>query len=166
MAAPQGRIRYQQTAEALIFQIEGWATMVQSLPFRRFVEQSLGRSTRKLWVDLRQCTYIDSTFLGTLLFIKRASGRLEGAEFRLLSPSPQCACLFQQMGVTDVFQIQIWEEPTVTSWISLTKDSEDQPGLEHNVLQAHEELASLPGKAGEPFRAVVRCLARDMDKGQ
>ncbi len=76
MAAPQCRIRYHQDGDVLIFQIEGWATMVQSLPFRRFVEQSLARSTRTLWVDLRQCTYIDSTFLGTLLFIKRASGRV------------------------------------------------------------------------------------------
>ncbi len=70
------------------------------------------------------------------------------------------------MGVSDIFQIQMREEPAVPSWTSLTKETEDRPGLERNVLQAHEELANLPGKAGAPFRAVVRCLAHDMDKGQ
>ena len=164
MAAPQGTICFHQCGDALFFQIEGWATIGQSLPFRRFVERSLKGITRKLWVDLRQCTYLDSTFLGTLLFIQRASSRLAGCEFRLLSPSPECACLFRQMGVAEVFQILLRDEPAVPAWTPLCKDADDQPGLQHTVLQAHEELAKLPGPAGASFQAVVRCLNKDINK--
>jgi hypothetical protein len=48
----------------------------------------------------------------------------------------------------------------------LTKEPEDKQRLQRNVnvIEVHEELAALPGAAGEPFRAVVRCLAKDVDK--
>jgi anti-sigma B factor antagonist len=164
MAAPQGTIRFHEDEQALHFQIEGWATMNQSLPVRRFVEQNLAGQAKKVWVDLRRCTYIDSTFLGTLLFLQRAVVRQCGGEFGLVSPSPQCACLLQQMGVMDVFHVLTMEESAPPAWTILTREPEDKKCLERNVIQAHEELASLPGAAGEPFRAVVRCLAKDAEK--
>src|SRR3954451_16126973 len=105
MAKEQGTIRFCQTESTILFDIEGWATMTQSLAFRRFVEQCLAGGTRQVWVDLRHCTYIDSTFLGTFLFLQRAIDRSGVGEFRLVSPSPECLKLLQQMGVADVFHI-------------------------------------------------------------
>jgi len=163
MAAPQGFVRYHQDEQLLRFQIEGWATMQQSLPFRRFVEQNLGGKATKIWVDLRHCTYIDSTFLGTLLFLQRAVVRRVEGEFRLICLSPQCTNLFQQMGVQDIFQIISTEESAEIPWVPLTKEPDDGQRLQRNVLEAHEELAGLPGSAGEPFRAVARCLKKEMD---
>jgi anti-sigma B factor antagonist len=163
MAAQSCTVRFHQDGVILRFQIEGWATMVQSVPFRRFVEKSLAGPTRRIHVDLRNCTYIDSTFLGTLLLFQKSTTRLQGGEFRLLAPSLQCSCLFKQMGVLDLFQIQNLDEPAVTAWTPLIREGEDQPALERNVLQAHQELANLPGKAGEPFRAVMKCLAKDLE---
>jgi anti-sigma B factor antagonist len=181
MSLGQCTIRFHQDGPTLLFQIEGCATMSQSLPLRRFVEQSLALTSaalsagergrgegagpiKKVWVDLRHCTYIDSTFLGTLLFLHRAALRQSGREFRLISPSSQCTCLLQQMGVMGVFPILTMEEGVPPSWTILTKEPEDKQRFQRNVLEAHEELAKLPGAAGEPFRAVVRCLAKDLEK--
>jgi anti-sigma B factor antagonist len=165
MAAPQGTIRFHQDDQMLLFQVDGWATMSQSLSLRRFAEHALAEGARRVWVDLRRCTYLDSTFLGTLLFLHRAALRLGGREFRLISPSCECAKLLQQMGVTEVFPVFDMEEAAPSSWTVLTKGSDDKQHLQRNVLEAHEELACLPGAAAERFRAVVRCLAKDMEKG-
>ncbi len=137
--------------------------MHHSLPLRRLVQQRVAGTVRKIRVDLRYCTYIDSTFLGTLLLFQRTAARLEGGEFYLITPSPECSCLFKQMGVTDVFQIIQMDEPVVDFWTVLSKEGDEPASFQRNVLQAHEELATLPGKAGEPFRAVVRCLKRDSE---
>jgi anti-anti-sigma factor len=163
MAAQPGTIQFHDDQETLRFQIEGWATMNQSLAFRRFVEQRLADRTRRVWVDLDKCTYIDSTFLGTLLFIQRAIRRLGCGELRLLAPSTQCATLLRQMGVLDVFHVASAAETAPPSWTLLTREQEDKQCFQRNVIQAHEELAALPGAAGEPFRAVVRCLAKDAE---
>jgi anti-anti-sigma factor len=164
MAKAQGTVRYQQDEQTILFQVEGQATMNQSLPFRRFVEQSLAAGKRNVWVDLRHCTYIDSTFLGTFLFLQRAVDRRGFGEFRLVSPSAQCAALFRQMGVHEVFHTLNVDESPNPSWTLLTKEPDDPKCFQRNVIQAHEELATLPGAAGEPFRAVVRCLAKDAEK--
>jgi anti-sigma B factor antagonist len=163
MAAGQCTIRFHQDEHRLLFQIEGWATMGQSLPLRRFAEKNLAGQTRKVWVDLRHCTYIDSTFLGTLLFLHRAVLRLAGGEFHLLSPSSECLGLLRQMGVTEIFHI-VAKDESAPIWTTLSKEPEDKQRFQRNVIEAHEELASLPGAAGEPFRAVVRCLAKDVER--
>src|SRR5437879_6155065 len=138
MAAQQATIRFHQDDQVLLFQIDGWATMSQSLPLRRFAERALAESGRKVWVDLRRCTYLDSTFLGTLLFLHRAAGRLGGREFRLISPSCECAKLLQQMGVIEVLPILQMAEPVPSSWTILTKEPEDKQHFQRNVLEAHE----------------------------
>ncbi len=163
MAAQQGTILYREDEENVHFHVAGWGTMNMSLPLRRFVEQLLSTRPRNVWIDLRRCTYVDSTFLGTFLFLQRAVARHGCGLFRLVSPSPECTCLFQQMGVEEVFNIVVTEEPATAGWTPLTKEPADQNCFQRNVLQAHEELAALPGSAGEPFRAVVRCLAKDME---
>jgi anti-sigma B factor antagonist len=164
MAQAQGVIRFCQEGPTMHFKVEGQATMHQSLPFRRFVQQCLEAQAGNVAVDLRGCTYVDSTFLGTLLFCQRSMSRSGAGEFRLISPSPQCAELFRQMGVAQVFSIQAREEAAGPEWTVLTKEPEDARTLQRNVYQAHEELASLPGSAGEAFRAVVRCMAKDLEK--
>jgi anti-sigma B factor antagonist len=163
MAKAQGTIRYQQDGSTLLFEVEGQATMHQGLPFRRFVEKQLAAGVANVWVDLRSCTYIDSTFLGTLLFLQRAVDRKGCGAFRLLAPSSQCRDLFRQMGVDQVFHIQPALESTNPNWTQLSREPDDVKSFQRNVMQAHEELASLPGAAGEPFKEVVRCLAKDVE---
>jgi anti-sigma B factor antagonist len=161
MAAQQGTVRFCDAEQTLLLQIEGWGTMKQSLPLRRFVEEHLAGPTTRVAVDLRGCTYIDSTFLGTLLYLHRAVARRQGGDFRLISPSPECTRLLQQMGVTDVFHVSPGDEAAPPAWKPLLEDPRDKQCFQRNVIEAHEQLASLPGAAGEPFRAVVRCLAKD-----
>jgi anti-anti-sigma factor len=166
MAAPQGLVRVHQHDCTVTFQVEGWTTMNQSLSFRRFGEQCLAAGATALRVDLRRCTFMDSTFIGTLLFLKRAVHQKENGAFTLLSPSPQCRKLIKQMGVEGVFPIVDAEEPAACPWCDLPSDSRDNPAFKQNVLQAHQELAELEGPAGGQFRAVVRCLTEEMEAEQ
>jgi anti-anti-sigma factor len=166
MAAPQGIVRVYRHDQAAVFQVEGWTTMNQSLSFRRAAEQCLASGVTALQVDLRRCTFMDSTFIGTLLCLKRtAHGRKQG-EFVLLAPSPQCCQLFQQMGLEGVFPVKTCEELPASACTELGRGAEDAGAFRRNVVQAHEELANLEGPAGEPFRAVVRCLQQDEQSQQ
>lgn len=159
MAAPAGAIRYHQNNQTLTFRVEGRATMFHSLPFRRLAERALENGTTSLRVDLRDCSYLDSTFLGTLLTLKKAVERHHG-QLTLLTPSPACLKIMHQMGLTDVLSAEDGPADPVKDWTELDCETSD-PAFRRTVLQAHEELATLPGPAGEQFQAVVRCLGRD-----
>jgi anti-anti-sigma regulatory factor len=158
MAAPKSTVRVHQHDQVLTFQVEGWGTMAMSLPMRRYAEQAIAKGLTSLRLDLRRCAYMDSTFIGTLLFLKRAIERRNQGQFGLVCPSPECDELLHSMKVEDLFCTMTAEEPAANAWTELTSSDVDMYAAKRNVVQAHEELASLQGPAGEPFRATVRCM--------
>jgi anti-anti-sigma factor len=161
MASQQGSVRVCREAETVTFQVVGWGRMLQSMPVRRFAEMSLADGARELRVDLRRCTYVDSTFLGTLLYLRRTVNRYD-ARLVLVSPAPECCRLFRQMGVEDCLPAVTAEECTADNWTELACEADSADAFNRNVLQAHEELANLGGAAGRQFEAVARGLAKDL----
>jgi anti-anti-sigma factor len=133
--------------------------MYQSMPLRRLGEKFLAEGITSLRVDLRHCTYLDSTFLGTLLTLRRASKKGH-TDFILVSPSAECCRLFHQMGVDDCLPAISTPEQT-GEWTELPCEPPDADTFNRNVIQAHQELANLGGPAGEAFQAVARCLEKD-----
>jgi anti-anti-sigma factor len=158
MAAAPSTIRYHQQDHTLTFRVEGRATMTHGLPVRRLAERALERGATHLRFDLRDCTYMDSTFLGTLLTLKKAVDRT-GGRLTLLTPSTACVKILHQMGLTDVLPAQAEDADPQASWAELVCETND-PAFRRNVVQAHEELAALPGPAGEQFKAVIRCMGQ------
>jgi anti-anti-sigma factor len=163
MAAQQGIVRVHQHAQTVTFQVEGQATMHHSPAVRRYAEQHLTGGTTALSVDLRRCTHMDSTFLGTLLFLKRLVERREENTFALISPSPQCRRLLQQMGLEKIFAIVDVEEQAPGVWTELKSGPEDPMAFKRNVVQAHQELGRLEGPAGETFRELASGLAGELE---
>jgi anti-anti-sigma factor len=161
MAVPHGNVRVVEQGPTVTFRVEGRATMALSLPLRRYAERCLEGGATALRVDLRHCTYMDSTFLGTLLTLQGAVGRRGGGRrLSLVSPSSACGQVLQQMGLGTVFGTEAADEPQGLAWAELPAVADDPVSFKRNVAQAHEELANLPGPAAEQFRAVVRCMAQ------
>jgi anti-anti-sigma factor len=163
MTARQGRVRVHQHEQTVTLQIEGQATMQHSPAVRQFAEQCLTDGTTALSVDLRHCTHMDSTFLGTLLFLKRLVERREAGTFALVSPSPQCGQLLRQMGLGKIFPTLEKEEQPMRVWRDLPHGPEDLLAFKRNVVQAHQELGRLEGPAGETFRELAGQLAQELD---
>ena len=163
MASQQSTIRVHQHDQTVTFQLEGEATMHRSPAVRRFAEQCFTDGMIALYVDLRRCTHMDSTFLGTLLFLKRLVERREEGNFALISPSPQCARLLQQMRLEKVFTITHLEEPTAGVWTDLQSELTDVAAFKRNVVQAHQELGRLAGPTGETFRELAGQLAQELE---
>ncbi len=54
------------------------ATLKESLEFRTKLENDIYSMNTKLIIDLSQCEFIDSSFLGVLVLIKKKVGKLKG----------------------------------------------------------------------------------------
>jgi anti-sigma B factor antagonist len=138
-------------------QVSGRGTMRETPAFRRFVETALDSGSTAIRIELSDCTYLDSTFLGTLIYLKRALDR-KGGEFSLVTPSPPCCELLRQTCLDRVLPI-VTGEPSADGpgWTELESDS-DGYAFRRTVVEAHQELADLPGPTGEVFREVAREL--------
>jgi anti-anti-sigma factor len=163
MATQHGLIRVRRHEHTVTFRPEGDATMHHSPAVRRFAERCLADGMTVLYVDLRHCTHMDSTFLGTLLFLKRLVERREEGKFALLSPSPRSYRLLRQMGLNKVFPVVSMEDTGAEVWTELTSDLKDTAAFKENVVQAHQELGRLEGPAGETFRELAGQLAQELE---
>jgi anti-anti-sigma factor len=159
MAESQGSLRVHRHEQSIIFQVEGRAEMGQGLALRRFAEQALAEGVASLRVDLRSCAHMDSTFIGTLLLLQHALTRRKQGQVVLVAPSPACGRLLEQMGLCDAFPVLTPEDPGDAAWTVLPTDPPSFDVFQRGVIQAHQELACLPGPVGERFRKVVRCVA-------
>lgn len=159
MATSQGTVRFHQEDATVTFRVEGRGTMTQSLPLRRCAERCMAGGTSRVKVDLRDCSYMDSTFLGTLLALKKTLEKSQG-QLTLVMPSTACGKILQQMGLDDVLPAEQAELDPNVAWadVAACEPADDPNSFRRNVTQAHEELARLPGPAGEQFKAVMRCL--------
>lgn len=157
MPAPQGTIRFHQQPNAVTFRVEGRATMTQSLPLRRCAEGLIAAGVTQVRVDLRDCVYVDSTFVGTLLTLKKVVERQAG-HFGLVMPSVACGKILQQMGLGELMPAEPGEIDPNAQWTDLAATPADPASFRENVTKAHEELANLPGAAGKQFEAVMRCI--------
>ena len=164
MGTPQADIRVHQDPHVLTFRVSGRATMQQSPALLRAAARSLAGGVTSLRVDLHDCAYMDSTFLGCLLALKRQVDAHGGRDFALIAPSPQCMGLLRQMGMDRVLHIT-GEAAAVlpdSEWHALDDPAPDRHAeFKETVVRAHQELAGLPaGSGADQFKAIASKLTR------
>jgi anti-anti-sigma factor len=158
MEAPQCLIRFRQDDRVLTVQIHGRGTMRQAPGVRRLADCGKAAAVVQLFLDLNDCCFMDSTFLGTLLCLRRQFGD-EG--FCLVRPSPECRRHLEQVGLLDVLAMRETLPVPDADWITVTDADNDLGEFRTSVVQAHQALAALPGDSGEHFRSVAACLSSE-----
>jgi anti-anti-sigma regulatory factor len=162
MATPKSAVFVRRENGIIFCRIEGWGTMAQGLALRRFAERHLESGDTTLRIDLCDCAYMDSTFLGTLICLNRSFGRRTPDGFTLVNPSPDCRQLLVKMKLDAVLPVCQLEAGQAGDWVELCDRPNDET-LQSCVVQAHQELASVPGSAGAPFRQVASLLTKELD---
>jgi hypothetical protein len=106
---------------------------------------------------------MDSTFIGTLLGLKRLLEALPAGGLVLVSPSAECVQLLAQMRIGQIFAVECapaaeegWQEVSVPAEVLKSR------AFQCNVVEAHQRLADCPGPTGERFRQLADDMAREL----
>jgi Anti-anti-sigma regulatory factor (antagonist of anti-sigma factor) len=157
-----GAVRVCETVQALEVQLEGCATMLHAQAMRQWIEANVARTPR-IRIDLSRCIYMDSTFIGTLLGLKRLAESRRLGGLALVCPSPQCVQLLEQMRIGQVFATE--SSPTVGStWqeVSVPADAVKTREFQCHIVEAHQRLADCPGPTGDRFRQLAEDMSREL----
>lgn len=165
MPAQEGFLCVQQQGQTVSCQVVGRATMRQTPALRQRVEQSLGPGSVILHVDLHECTYMDSTFLGTLVMFKRMAGDHRLGQFALVAPSAECSRLLRQSGLGSAFCVLDKEAAPIKGG-EVLESASGGSNFKRTIVEAHQELAEVPGPAGEIFREVAVRLTHEWEAEQ
>lgn len=136
---------------------------------RSFCEQALGGPCTDVLIDLGECSYFDSTFLGTLLYLRKCQGREALPAVTLARPSTECRELLQRMGASRLFAVvDELPERGDADWVPLSEAQEGRGSLafRRNVVDAHQELARVDGPLGDRYRMIAELAAQDLEAAQ
>jgi anti-anti-sigma factor len=167
MTGFSGKVLARREADALCFLVVGKVTCHHSPAMRQYAEEGLAAGARTIQVDVSDCTYCDSTFLGTLLQLKRRCESHDQDAFRLVCPSAEFQQMLSQIGAARLFCIVEQAPPSdmQTTWQQL-EDNVDRVGavcFKQNVVDAHQELAKAGGALGQRFGPLAEAVSRELE---
>src|SRR5262245_27981229 len=169
MADSSGTIIATFESSTAVVRVRGRAQAHQCPAFRRFAEEVFSGRAHRLQVDLSECEYFDSTFLGTLLHLRKTPGQDGGSMLTLVAPSEQCLQILGRMGAKSLFRIDNGCSANDDSqWNLLPEEQPGQCGLDFkkNVVQAHQELAQVPGPMQDQYKMIAEMAAEDLASAQ
>ena len=149
-------------AARVVFEIQGDGTMSQCSSLRRCAEHCIEAGCEVMRFDLSQCIFIDSTFVGTLIHLKRLIAKKEHGSFALIQPADTCVSALRNMGILDYICV-VDEPPSSDDGVSITATRDDTDTLQRTIVEAHQELAGVPGPAAEQFRRLAKRLALEYE---
>lgn len=169
MSESSGSLMATLERSTAVVRVRGRAQAHQCPAFRRFAEEALSGRAQQLQIDLSECDYFDSTFLGTLLHLRKTPGQDGGSMLTLVAPSEQCLQILGRMGARSLFRIDSGRSPDNTSeWHVLPEEQPGQCGLDfkRNVVEAHQELAQVDGPMQDKYRVIAEMAAQDLAAAQ
>jgi anti-anti-sigma factor len=91
------------------------ATFKEAQIFKNRLEYDILKGNLKIIIDLNQCEYIDSTFLGTLVVILKKMAERSG-EIKYVIPQPSALYLFKITGLYSVLNLYRNKEEALESF--------------------------------------------------
>jgi len=154
--------------QSACIRISGRANFALSLHFRKLLQHLRDKGHKCVLLDLSQCQFMDSTFLGILAYeansmAVKAGGKVEPG-MELLNANENVREIIRDLGVAHL--VRFAERDLART------EFEDVPGtgkastteLNRTCLEAHELLMALHPANVEKFRDVARFFAEELNK--
>lgn len=91
------------------------ATFREASELKKQLDDLIRQNYKKIIVDISQCEFIDSTFLGVLVLSLKSSARI-GGDIRLVKPDEVVKALMEKAGTLNVFNMHDNLEEAIKSF--------------------------------------------------
>lgn len=163
MSGSPSLVKAAPTARGVCIRVEGQGTMRESYAARELIEQTLhGSDSAQVVVDLTQCPYLDSTFLGLLM------GAARGHRDRfIVAGSPEQRHKLLGPLNLDRFIASVEAPPPVTGeWVTLqTRVELSDREMSRHIMECHRRLAELGGPTQTIFLKIAEQMAKELGEG-
>jgi anti-sigma B factor antagonist len=131
---------------------------------KSFYQELLRNGTKRFVVDLSECTYLDSTFLGTLTGLGLALKEKAAGRLQILNAGTRNLELLQNLGLDRLFDVEIaagnFTKPCESK--ELINGTPDKTREARDMIEAHQCLMDLDPRNVPKFKDVVAYLKEDL----
>ncbi len=151
-------VYYKDSDEAVYIKATGHVTALVCPPLKERLFERLDREPKvnTVRIDLSECEYMDSTFLGFIVGAqKRLSLRSPGAKVHLHSVNETCRGLLRTIGIIGLVSL---DETRLDLPSGMEYVSEGPQANVRFLLEAHEELSNLSAENRKRFSTLTTVL--------
>lgn len=94
------------------------ATISEAGKFKKLIDEELSKKTLKMIIDLSNCEYLDSTFIGVLVVSLKKISEI-GGELRLVEPLSISLSTLAATGILDIFNVYKTQTEAIKNFIEL-----------------------------------------------
>lgn len=151
--------------KVLFFSVKGLGSMHNSRPMYELIRESLeDKVSNEIYIDLSNCSGMDSTFMGTLLLSYEETTDA-GGKFALVGVTDYGTVKLEELGVSEFIPISSEEVdiPNEASLDRLPGPDEDMTGKMSHILRSHEQLIKKQPKLEKEFGSMISYLKKDLE---
>ena len=142
--------------------VKGNASFVCAPPLRELAKKLAAEPFGGLTIDLEECTWMDSTFMGMLAMLG-LNAKKKGVPAEIVNASEQNEKLLCGLGLKKVFEFKTGTFSAGDDVPAASNDTTDE-GRARNVLDAHQTLMDIDVSNVQKFERVVEFVKKDIDK--
>jgi len=161
-----GKLSVWKGEQTACVRISGRANFALSIPFRKLLQVLRDGGHKKVLLDVSECPFMDSTFLGVLAYEANnlASKGSQGVDpgIELLNAQPSVREIIEDLGVAHLLRFST-RDLSQTNFKDVPEPGEASvTDLNRTCLEAHELLMALQPANVEKFRDVARFFAEEL----
>jgi len=151
------------TDQGCCIRIEGAGTMQESQAAQSMAARTLESSSDTVVViDLSECDYLDSTFIGCLVQLHRGYGT--PSRCVVAAPGPKLKKLIGACGLDRILCVVDSAPEVRGQWVVLSAAVTERGELMRHVMECHRALAQLDSPMKNAFAKIADGIERDLGK--
>jgi anti-sigma B factor antagonist len=149
--------------------VEGKGSFQNSTPLKEFAREMLGRGHRVFVVDLKDCPFMDSTFMGTLASIALKSSAEGTGGLHVINLNDRNKDLLCNLGLDQLMQLDASPTGPVLNGQAVPLDTalrSDKAAEALTILEAHEAVVAVNPENEAKFKDVIEFLRQNVEANQ
>ena len=143
--------------------VEGKGSFLNSTGLKEFAKEMINRGFREFAIDLRNCTVMDSTFMGTLAGVALRLRELGQGTLRVTNLNERNSDLLSNLGLDQLFVIEsLNSAPLQAAQTPLAAAAPDKTTQAQTMLEAHEACVEANEANAAKFKDVLEYLKQDL----
>ena len=152
------------TANRIVWvRVEGKGSFLNSTGLKEFAKEMINRGFREFAIDLKNCTVMDSTFMGTLAGVALRLRELGQGNLRVTNLNERNSDLLSNLGLDQLFIIEPRNTaPEKAAETPLAGAAPDKVTQAQTMLEAHEACVEANEANAAKFKDVLEYLKQDL----
>ena len=164
VAEQKSNLRLGRTETGYLVYVVDRGTMRESRSLHEFALGIVEDGGCTLAVDLSQCDYLDSTFMGCLVDLYKRFGKQPAKRFEIIADEARSRSLLAASHLHTILPIHEHPPELIDECLVLTPCELDRRQLGRHIMDCHRRLAELGGPNQEVFSRIADQLELELEK--